>query len=297
MTLLNTTNDGLHNILMAFCHLLIVEKGWADESELMRKIAPSSIAHENGRLARLTLNKWVELGLLVSEEDKIKLSDYFAGSRKAMANDIQGAVRRAARKCALSPVNNDQLWAIEGAKAADFTRALALLLAQDIYRTGFCDLERLENEQVIESDLRMLGNGTRNNGLKKWAHFLGFVRNADGKEIDPTLAVRESIEWMAPGEKLTAKAFLARLAIELPVLDGGDYRLAVESKLNPNAIVLPQGEFLSASLSRALMCLQADSTLAFESLSDADGGMIFCGQGGPRLEMRYTHVTRLQESK
>lgn len=297
MSLLNTTNDGLHNVLVAFCRLLIVAKGESAEADLMRKIALPSIAHENGRLARSTLNKWVDLGLLIRDDEKIRLSEYFPRSWKAMAEDIEGTVRRAARKCALSAVNNDQLWAYEASRAADFTRALSLLLAQDIYRTGFADLERCEIDQVSESNLRLLGNGTRTNGLKKWAHFLGFLRNTDGKEIDPTVAVRESIEWMPLGQRVQAHEFLARLASDLPVLDGGQYRLAVEEKLDPSALVLPQGEQLSTSLSRALICLKADGTLGFEFLSDAASGMIFCGQNGPRVDVRYTHVTRLERHK
>jgi hypothetical protein len=133
--------------------------------------------------------------------------------------------------------------------------------------------------------------------LKKWAHFLGFVRQSDGSDIDPTLAVRESIgEWMTHGQTMLANAFLDRLAGALPVLDGGVYRTAVEEVLDRQTMFVPEPGQISSSLSRALLALRASDELRFETKSDAVGeGVTLTGRDGVRPDLRFTHVTRAEE--
>jgi hypothetical protein len=293
MSLLNTTNDGLPNVLAALCAMLLMEKGTVAESDLLAKVAPENIVKDDGKMVRQTLNRWVELGLLLRDNGKVSLSSHFPPSAKIDRDDIAGVVRRAVRRCALAPENNRDLWAKESAKAADLTRSLCLLLAQNVYRTGFSQLEALENRQVVNADLRLIQNNTRINGLKKWAHFLGFVRQSDGADIDPTVAVRESIsEWMTHGQTMSANAFLDRLAGALPVLDGGVYRAAVEDILDRQTMFVPAPGEVSSSLSRALLALHATGELSFETRSDAVGeGMTLTGRDGVRPDLRFTHVT------
>lgn len=299
MSLLNTTNDGLHNVLVALCGTLVLEKVKMLESELLQKTAPASIVHEQGKMVRQTLNRWVELGLLLREDDSIFLSPDYWPAGKITQDELASTVRRAARACALAPVNNANLWAKESAKSADLTRSLCLLLAQNVYRTTFSQLETLENEQVVNPEMRLVQNDTRLNGLKKWSHFLGFVRQSSGEDIDPTIAVRDSIrDWMVPGEKMPTSHFLAQLGEALPVLDGGVYRNAVEQELDRTMLFVPGPGQVSSSLSRALLGLRASGDLAWDSLSDAVGeGLTLTGRDGPRPEFRFTHLWRPEESK
>lgn len=296
MSLLNTTNDGLPNVLAAVCGTLFLAKGSLPETELMVKVAPEDIVHEKGRMVRQTLNRWVDHGLFTRNDGQVSLSSYFPPDAFKHA-DTAVVVRRAVRACALAAENNSELWAKEGARAADLTRSLCLLLAQDVYRTGFGQLEERENEQVLNAELRLVQNDTRVSGLKKWAHFLGFVRLPDGGDIDPTVAVRESVQdWMPFEKPMPTSAFLDRLAQELPVLDGGAYRTAVEEKLNRQRLFVPGPGEVSSSLSRALLALRASGELAFESRSDAQGGVTLAGRDGLRHDLRFTHVTRAKES-
>jgi hypothetical protein len=299
MSLLNTTNDGLHNVLLALCGALVLEKGTAAESELLQKVAPPFIVHEQGRMVRQTLNRWVELGLLVRDGDQVSFAPEFWPAEKIARDEVDDTVRRACRACALAPANNANLWATENAKAADLTRSLCLLLAQDVYRTGFSQLEALEGEQVVDAELRLVRNDTRLNGLKKWSHFLGFVRQAGAEDIDPTVAVRDSIAvWMPRDQPLAASHFLAQLAEDLPVLDGGAYRKAVEEKLDRTRLFVPAQGQVSSSLSRALLALRASGELAWEARSDAVGeGLTLSGRDGLRPDLRFTHIWRPQESK
>jgi hypothetical protein len=293
MSLLNIASDGLHNVLVALCGVLVLEKGKSVEGDLLQKVAPPGIVPEQDK-ARQTLNRWVELGLLVREGEHVTFSPAYWPTFKVPQSELVSTVQRAARKCVLAPENNANLWAVENAKAADLTRSLCLLLAQDVYRTGFGDLERLENEQVVNSELRLVRNDTRLNGLKKWSHFLGFVRQGSAEDIDPTAAVRGSIaQWMPPNETLSANDFIGRLAQDLPVLDGGAYRREVEDKLDRAQLFVPAAGQLSSSLSRALLALRAAGELAWEPRSDAIGeGYSLAGRDGPRPDTRFTHIWR-----
>src|SRR5207237_6840505 len=115
------------------------------------------------------------------------------------------------------------------------------------------DAQALEHTQVANDDLRLMQNDTRKNGLQFWGHFLGFVRQPGGGDVDPTLAVRETLPaCIAAGEEMPAAELVERLAQRLPVLDGGVYRVAVEAQLERDALPSLQQGQLSTSLSRAM---------------------------------------------
>jgi hypothetical protein len=109
--------------------------------------------------------------------------------------------------------------------------------------------------------------------------------------------VRESIgEWMAPGQTMLANTFLSHLASDLPVLDGGIYRAAVEEKLNRESMFVPESGQVSTSLSRALLALHASGELRFDPTSDhIGGGMTLSGRDGVRLDLHFTHVVRMKD--
>jgi hypothetical protein len=293
MSLLNLYNDGLPNVLIVLYSTVALARSPLTTDEVLSAVAPLGVVTEP-RMARLTLTRWTELGLF-------RLDD--AGERVTLARapetdmkndvDIVRATRIAARQCALSGANNPELWARERARAADLTRSLAWLLAQDVYRMRFSDAQSLELKQIANDDLRLMQNDTRKNGLRFWGHFLGFVRQPDGEDVDPTLAVRETLPaCIAIGEEIPAVEFVERLAERLPVLDGGVYRVAVEAQLEKDALPPLQPGQLSTSLSRAMFSLMIDQTLQFENKADVGRGIVFTGRDGLRADQRYSWVRR-----
>ena len=124
-------------------------------------------------------------------------------------------------------------------------------------------------------------------------NFPGFIRQPGGGDVDPTLAVRETLpDCIAAGEEMPAAEFVERLAQRLPVLDGGVYRVAVEAQLDTHALLpLQQGQ-LSSSLSRAMFSLQIDQTLQFENKADVGRSVVFTGRDGLRADQRYSWVRR-----
>ncbi|MHB1056924.1 MAG: protein DpdG [Rhodanobacter sp.] len=294
MSLLNITNDGLPNVLVTLVATLQRAKKPLTRVDLLARIAPDGITDDDGKMARQTLNRWLELGFFEEVGEFVRLVQPL----ESAVNDevaLLKAVRMAARTCALSEANNPDLWANREAKAADFTRSLAWLLAQDVYHFSFGAIEELEKAQIADNDLRLMQNSTRRNGLKFWSHFLGFVREPGGGEVDPTCAIRESLNrCIVGGGGMPAADFIQNLAVELPVLDGGRWRRAVEDKLEPQALpVLAEGQ-LSLTLSRALIQFIMEGLLIFENRADVGRSIVLTGRDGLRPDYRFSWV-RLRE--
>lgn len=293
MSLLNLTNDGLPNVLVVLYATVGRSKRAMSRDEVLEAVAPVRVAHDDGKMARQTLNRWTELGLFAEVDGVVRLSET-PGSPLDSESGLLFATRNAARRCALDPLNNPDLWARQSAKAADFTRSLAWLLAQDIYRTGFKDLESLESEQVADPEVRLMQNGTRRNGLQVWGHFLGFIRQPGGGDVDPTVAIRESLDEClgTGGDGAPATDFVQRLAEVLPVLDWGKWRRAIESRLNPDALPAMSEGQLSTSLSRALVNLMLNEQLEFTNRADVGRSIVLTGRDGERPEYRFSWVRR-----
>lgn len=297
MSLLNLTNDGLPNVLAVLYEAVARAKSPMSRDDLLELVAPRGVAHEDGKMARQTLNRWTELGLFEIDDTRIALASTLTSDKRDDLG-MSSSVRRACRRCALSEANNEDLWATEQAKAADLTRSLAWLLAQDVYRTTFGAVEELELKQIADPQVRLMRNDTRRNGLQFWAHFLGFVRQPGGGDIDPTVAIRDTLpEFIAPGEDMPARLFVEKLAEALPVLDGGRWRIAVESRLESQALPSMAEGQLSTSLSRALIALMMEEELAFENRADVGRSIVFTGRDGPRPNYRYSWVRRAQRTK
>lgn len=296
MSLLNLTNDGLPNVLVVLYETVARAKSPISRDDLLESVAPQGVVSDDGKMARQTLNRWKDLGLFC-EDDKVVSLAISPDVSSLDDSDVLSPVRRTVRRCALSETNNEDLWASEGARAADLTRSLAWLLAQDVYRTTFKDLEELEARQVADSQARLMRNDTRRNGLQFWAHFLGFVRQPGGGDIDPTVAVREVLsECIEPGEDMPATDFVERLARVLPVLDGGRWRKSVEAQLDVQALPpLIEGQ-LSTSLSRALLALMMEEELQFENRADVGRSIVLSGRDGIRHNSRYSWVKRVRHN-
>lgn len=296
MTILNLASDGLPNVLVVLYDVVARSPRPIPREDLLETVAPDGVVHEAGKQARQTLGRWIELGLFAQSSDGIELTQ--RPSRRASSDsDLIAQVRAAACARALHPENNMDLWATESARAADFTRSIAWVLAQDVYRPLYANLETLERSQLVDGTPALMQNDTRRNGLKAWGQFLGFLRPLTKSEIevDPTTAIRDVLPTLLPpGQGMAVADFVDELARKLPILDRGVWRREVQAHMRPDAIPpLIEGQ-LSTSLSRALLNLMRNEEIFLENRADTRSGVVLTGQGGVRTDLRFTWIRRAE---
>ncbi len=295
MSLLNITNDGLPKILVVLPATLLRATKPMAEADLLEAVAPSTIVDDDGQLARYTLNRWTELGLFVRENGLVSVKEKLPG-RRATALEILPFTRRMACRQALAEENNPDLWASQGARAADLTRSLAWMLAQDAYRASFAQFESQESKQILDPERLLMRNSGRRSGLQFWAPFLGFSRHPFAA-IDPTVAVRDALaEVLGPGEGLPAPQFVERLGTVLPVLDGGRWQLEVLKYVDPSALPPRQPGQLSSALSRAMLSLWDSGELLLQQKADLGSSVTLTGASGARSDLTFQWIARPQEA-
>ena len=305
MAILNKSSDGLASVLVALVRTSAMI-GLTPRENLLNIASPKSLNYckNDQEMANKTLNRWKELGLFVqNEKGDIKLSDECRSLYKS-SNGSLASIAQLSGQLVLAPTNNQNFWSDTDNKSADFSRATAWMLAQDVHDfvpTSHTVVEPICNEQVMSSDVILLQNDTRWPGYVSWATFLGFGRLDSGKAsggliTDPTPVVRFHLEDLLPKRgEVAINDFIGELGTKVPVLDGGDYRREVESKLKSDKWKKPKEGELSTSLSRALLRLRESGHIRFEARSDAAAQMNLIGRGG-RVVESVTHV-RKGESK
>ena len=144
MTILNTASDGFFNVLIVL-HRTLALHGPMDRDRLLGLC--EAVPNGDAKRLRETLLRWTQLGLF-------KQSD---GSKLTLDRTDKDCKRLPAicRRLLFSELNNQKIWDSEGTLAADFTRALAFILAQDIYGHEFdthAHVQALEKLQVRDRD-------------------------------------------------------------------------------------------------------------------------------------------------
>lgn len=112
----------------------------------------------------------------------------------------------------------------------------------------------------------------------EYAHFLGFIEPGEdeGYVVDPTVAIADALESvLTSGKAMGVKEFVASMAQILPVLDGGTFRLEVESAMCERNFITPPINQLSCSLSHALYRLRISGLVGIEELADDPYAMTF----------------------
>jgi hypothetical protein len=262
-----------------------VKHGPLDEDRLIQLCSPTPPPKTDQ--VRQTLRRWKHLGLFKQGgNDKLTLDKSDKDPERLPA---------ICRRLLFSDENNQRFWDNEGTRAADFTRALAFILAQDIYVNDFGvhpEVEALEQRQFLDEARRLLQNNTRWNGLRHWGNYLGFFWEDQRRWPDPTAAIREELTYVfGKQSELPAQDFVTRLGDRLPVLDGGRYRLEIEAALEPTEWQPPtRPDLLSTSLSRALWRLsRPGGSIRLERRADAGVGRTLQRAGG-RDWQAFTHV-------
>lgn len=293
MSLLNIANDGLPNVLVQLHATVLRARKPIPKDELLDTVAPPAAVGDEGDKARQTLNRWTQLGLFRDEDSAIDVAER-PEDRLRTPQDFLAFTRRVACARVLATENNPDFWATQGALAADLTRGLAWMLAQDVYRTGFDVIEEQESQQISDPDRWLLRNSTRLRGLQFWSRFLGFSQQPYA-DIDPTVAVRDVLpRVMAEGEEMPAAQFVDRLAGVLPVIDGGVWQKEVLAVVDTNALGRMREGQLSTALSRALLNLRQAGDVLLTTRSDLGSSITLTGASGARDDLTFHWIARLK---
>lgn len=279
MSVLNQASDGLYTVLIVLVRA-IVRFGPRSRDDLILTCGGSVDAVDASQL-RNTLNRWTELGLFGQENGSVTISGQYRSDLGKTADEAEARLPRIVRTVAMLADNNERFWEREKSKSADLSRAVAWMLAQDIYTLdgNVKNLAELEGAQIADSAKQTIGkNDTRWNGLKAWMLYLGFARDGVQWVVDPTEALRDALpDIFGSSRELSGPAFVERAASVLPVLDGGAYRTKVEESLKERSWPRPRAGCLSSSMSRAIQRLDREGAIALANRSDTEGLVTLTG--------------------
>ena len=133
------------------------------------------------------------------------------------------------------------------------------------------------SSQIPDENKRPVSNNTRFNRLLEYMKILGFMsgRNVDAI-IDPTIAIKDELtDIFLNNNILPAQKFLDNLSDLIPVLDFGSYRKEIDNYLRSDVMKKTDDLEISPSLSFALLRLDHDRKISFESRGDADKAFQF----------------------
>lgn len=279
MSVLNQASDGLYTVLIVLVRALM-RFGPRSREDLILACGGAVEAVDTSQLAQ-TLNRWTELGLFGQEDGSVTISEPYKSGLGKSADEAEARLPRIVRTVAMLAENNERFWEREKSRSADLSRAVAWMLAQDVYALdgNVKKLAVLEESQIVDSAKQTIGkNDTRWNGLKAWMLYLGFARDGMQWVVDPTLALQDALpDIFGSSRELTGPAFVERAATVLPVLDGGAYRTQVEASLKERAWPRPRAGLLSSSLSRAIQRLDREGAITLANRSDTEGVVTLAG--------------------
>ena len=251
--------------------------------ELIETCRPEYLPDSEGAKKRFAENLtfWLEEGLWKKSDEGIDRAEETASEQNLSIRVLELCIKQSV---------DENLVHKEG-RIEPFLRTITVLLAQDQFsfqgqQRGTQSLVRPRDiaEAVnsrLSSDLS-INESNEANTLKDWSLFLGLLEPfGKGVVVDPTRAIAPFLpELFANKDSLQIRDFIAALAERFPMLDGGRYRQVVESLMEEKGWQRPFGNRVSASLSHAILRMEAGLQLILEQPSDDSRSMIVITPNG-----------------
>jgi hypothetical protein len=294
VTLLNNLQS--MPVAVRYIHGYLSTEGPVEKTRLIAALAPATLSAEGtpgSPILDASLTTCEEIGLVQRAGSELGLHPDLPHAARAPCSPAD--LRATLRRLVLGSAVNDDLW-VSSEGMRDFTRAMCWYLALDVERAPgqYEDTADLPGANQVQSrtlgDDRVILNENRWPQFERWAPFLGLAcltarRGASWLQPDPTVAVRDVITTLAlQRHEWPIRGAVAALAAELPVLDSGRYRIAVEERMTtaqrgPDAI--------APSLALALTRLRLERIIRLSARPDADT-MVWTTIDGE--EMRVSHL-------
>lgn len=297
MSVINNANPGSHIASLIFIDRLLIrriKKGVPEHltfEDILDKYRPDYLfkaetKEDDGdfkfmenpyKKLKETLNFWSDLGLWERSENKIRAKD-------ANASELN----LPARLCEC--VFDKKVDVIDGNGIEPLIRSMALFLSLGQYTlvgnkhfksTDISSIASKYFPSVSENQTRLSINNSDSPVLSAYGLFLGFFEKLDKSHftIDPTRLLKPFIQKVLSRDNardwLSINEFLIALREEIPVVDGGEYRITVEKLIEnkQSEWTKPQSHQISASLSIALHRLKVDRTIKLDNKSDSESVM------------------------
>lgn len=267
---------GAYNYLL--CH-----KGLcAPREELELSLSPEVLRSEDGKEGKMVkgvIDECIKLGLFRVEEQNISINWSLLGG---LLKSEQAEKELPYYLCQLIFQSEDN---------SDLCNVLAWYLCQDIYKApnNWPEVERALRDQVGEGKLG-LNNNAAYGQFEDWAYYLGFALLHGIKRLkeqtvlipDMTKYLRKEIRELLlqqTEQKMLLRELLTKLSDRCPVIEGGQFRVAIENKIG----IAREAWQLSTTTSHALMRLLEENSIKLWKESDADVCILDIGSDGRQL--------------
>lgn len=284
MALINNAAPGSQiNLLCMIYRVLHRHPGTYTPEELEELCVPPTLPTKEDHLKRFPSNLkfWMHPSHCLWTLDDTGRLTLARKSHRADPPEIASAVHEAVFA---SPI--DDVFASRTHDTEELMCALSALLATDEF--VFSGPRRIDRKTMDEFFAANLPEFSPNNSerptIMEYGSFLGYLEpDSEGYVADPTRALRGFLERrFQRGSRVLASEFFKRVSEELPLLDGGRYRMQVESHLKCPTSADPVRRVVSASLSIAMERLVRANLLTFEGTSDDDSAWRLQLPGGDR---------------
>ena len=297
MSVINNANPGSHIASLIFIDRLLIrriKKGGPEYltfEDILVKYRPdylfrSETKDDNGdfkfmknpyKKLKESLNFWSDLGLWERCDDKIRAKDTNASE-----------LNLPTRLCEC--IFDKKVDIIDGNGIEPLIRSMALFLSLGQYTlvgnkpfksTDISSIASKYFPSFSENQTRLSINYSDSPVFSAYGLFLGFFEKLDKSHFtsDPTRLLKPFIQKVlskeTEGDWLSINEFLIALREEIPVVDGGEYRITVEKLIEnkQSEWTKLQSHQISASLSIALHRLKVDRTIKLDNKSDSESVM------------------------
>lgn len=293
MSVINNANPGSHIASLIFIDRLLnrkIKKGKVESvplEDILDKYRPDYLfkddkKDENGEFKfqdnpykklKESLNFWCSWGLWHTNDEKIFAKDVNASEHNFPS-----------RLCEC--IFSKRVDIIDGNDVEPLIRFMALFLSLDRYtHVGQQHFKQADISSIISKflpsktkNLTSLSLNSTNSVFHGYGLLLGFFEKVDKNyyTVDPTRLyepfVRRVLLESDSKDGMLINDFLKNLRKEIPVVDGGEYRIIIEEliKNKQSEWVKPQSHQLSASLSIALHRLTVSRVIKLENKSDSE---------------------------
>jgi len=297
MSVINNAHSGSHIASLVFIDRLLnrkIKNGKIESvplEDILDKYRPDYLfkddkKDENGEFKfqdnpykklKESLSFWSNLGLWQKKDDNICAKDINASE-----------LNFPSRLCEC--IFSQKVDVIDGNGIEPLIRSMALFLSLGRYTLvgnehfKSSDIGNIASQyfpSFSENQTRLSINNSETGVLSDYGTLLGFFEKVDKNlfTVDPTRLFTPFIKKVLSSDiaknGLSIDDFLIELQKEIPVVDGGEYRLIVENLIsNKNSDwIKPQRHQLSASFSIALYRLKVSRVIKLENKSDSESTM------------------------